>query len=196
MAENLHVRNVEFMKSGVRPEHYPESELPEIAVAGRSNVGKSSLINKLTNRRRIAKVSNTPGRTQLLNWFKVNDEFVLCDLPGYGYARVPHEVKRQWGPMIETYLEGREQLKALLLLVDVRREPGDWETQLVGWCSHHGRQVIPVVTKVDKLNRSRRGLAVRKVADSLGFNPRKVVGWSAQTGEGMEALWQSIQRAL
>ncbi|MGK0361893.1 MAG: GTP-binding protein [Bradymonadia bacterium] len=194
MAENPHVRSVEFIKSAANPIHFPETLLPEIAIAGRSNVGKSSLINKLVNRRRIARVSNTPGRTQLLNFFVVNDAFTICDLPGYGYAKVPRALKATWGKMIETYLLEREPLRALILLMDVRRTPGDFETDLIHWCSHHGHAVLPVVTKVDKLSKSKRGLAVRGIANKLGFQPRSVIGWSAVTGEGLDPLWRGVVR--
>lgn len=195
MTENLHVTRVEFIKSAVHPKHYPdEGGRPEVAVAGRSNVGKSSLINKLCNRRHLAKVSRTPGRTQLLNFFRVNDAFVLCDLPGYGYAQVPDEVRAQWGPMVEKYLTGRDTLRGLLLLVDVRREPGEWESDLVAWATQHGRAVVPVVTKVDKLAPTRRGPAVAKVARALGLPASQVVAWSSVTGEGLEDLWARITR--
>ncbi len=196
MADNRFVTKVEFVKSAVHPPDFPELELPEIAIAGRSNVGKSSLINKLVNRRQLARVSNTPGRTQLLNFFTVNDAFSLCDLPGYGYAKVPEAIRAQWGPMVERYLTQRRSLRAMLLLADVRREPGEWEAQLAEWCSAVGLAIIPVVTKVDKLSKSKRGLAIQRVARQLGFSPRRVIGWSAVTGEGLEPLWRAIQRQL
>lgn len=193
--ENPHVKRVEFIKSAVHPEDYPDlGGLPEVAVAGRSNVGKSSLINGLVNRRRLAHVSNTPGRTQLLNFYRVNDNLVLCDLPGYGYAKVSQSVKAGWGRMIETYLAKREPLRALLLLMDVRREPGDWERDLVGWMVHHGRAVVPVATKVDKLSVSKRRPAITALANTLGFSPRKVIPWSALSGEGLEDLWATVER--
>ena len=130
MAENLAVHTVVFLKSASRLSESPDTgSLPELAIAGRSNVGKSSLINRLVNRRQLARVSNTPGRTQLLNFFRVNDAFVLCDLPGYGYAKVPWELRSSWGDMIGGYLERRTPLRALLLLVDCRREPGQWERE-------------------------------------------------------------------
>lgn len=195
MAENPAVHTVRFVKSAVVKADYPDLEaMPEIAIAGRSNVGKSSLINGLLNRRRLAKVSNTPGRTQLLNFFVVNEAFGICDLPGYGYAKAPKAVRAKWGAMIETYLSERDSLRALLLLMDVRREPGEWETQLIHWASHHGFAVVPVVTKIDKLSRSRRGIAVTKIAHKLGFSPRKVLAWSALSGEGMEPLWNAVTR--
>ena len=196
MADNPFVRTSEFVKSGTRPEHYPEPELPEIAVAGRSNVGKSSLINRMVNRRRLAKVSNTPGRTQLLNFFVINGEFMLCDLPGYGYAKVPRSVQVGWGAMIERYLVGRSSLRALLVLVDCRREPGEWERELVAFCLRHGRAVIPVATKVDKLPVSQRKPALARLSQQLGLGRRGLIGWSAATGEGLEPLWQAIQRHI
>jgi GTP-binding protein len=194
MAQNPHVKRVEFIKSAVHPADYPVSELPEIAIAGRSNVGKSSLLNKLVNRRRLAKVSSTPGRTQLLNFFQVNDAFVVCDLPGYGYAKVPLAVKKTWGKMIETYLEQREPLRGLMLLMDVRRDPAEWERNLIAFCSANGRTILPVVTKVDKLPPSKRSLAIQRVAGGLGLTASQVVGWSATTGEGLELLWRRTIR--
>jgi len=187
-------RHVEFIKSATAPADYPQVGLPEIAVAGRSNVGKSSLINRLVNRKRIARVSNTPGRTQLLNFFRV-DDFVLCDLPGYGYAKVPRAIRAAWGPMIETYLREREPLRALLLLVDIRRDPGEWEAQLVGWLSAHGRAVVPVITKTDKLSSSKRWPAISRVARGLGFPRDRVIPFSSVTGEGLDLLWPAIWRA-
>ena len=176
---------------------FPETgDWPEIAVAGRSNVGKSSLINRLVNRRRIAKVSNTPGRTQLLNFFSIDERFVLCDLPGYGYANVPAAIRGGWREMIERYLSRRETLRGLLLLMDVRRTPGDWEASMVGWCTFHGQTVIPVVTKIDKLPRSRRTLAIRGIAQKLGMSERQLVAWSATTGDGLDGLWTAIDRVV
>lgn len=195
MPHNPHVNAATFIKSAVHQKDYPDTGgLPEIAVAGRSNVGKSSLINTLVNRRRLAKVSNTPGRTQLLNFFRVDDRFVLCDLPGYGYAKVPTAIKAQWGKMIETYLERREPLRGLLMLMDARREPGEFEHALVAWLSHHGRAVLPVVTRIDKLSPSKRKPAVAAIAKTLGLAPRQVVAWSAVTGDGLDVLWRRVVR--
>lgn len=195
MAENPHVRTVSFIKSAVHAKDYPDTDpLPEIAIAGRSNVGKSSLINGLVNRRRLARVSNTPGRTQLLNFFLVNEQFTLCDLPGYGFAKVPEAVQAAWGPMVEGYLERRDSLRALLLLVDVRRDPGDMELQLVQAASLYGRAVIPVATKMDKLSASKRKPALARVARGLGVSPRRLIGWSALNGEGLEPLWRAVVR--
>ena len=196
MSENPHVGRATFMTSAVAPEGYPESPLPEIAVAGRSNVGKSTLINKLVNRRRLAKVSNTPGRTQLLNFFQVDDAFTLCDLPGYGYAKVPKAVKARWGRMIENYLIQRQQLKAVLILIDVRRDVGDWERNLVGWVTANGRVAVPVITKIDKLPKSKRKLKLQELARQLGIPYRRLVGWSALSGEGLVPLWNAVMRQV
>lgn len=186
-----------FLTSAVYPKAYPDTgNLPEIAIAGRSNVGKSTLINGLVNRKRLAKVSNTPGRTQLLNFFLINEAFVLCDLPGYGYARVPAEVRRNWRPMIETYLAKREQLKLLMVLMDIRRDPGSFETDLIGWATAQGLAILPVATKLDKLSASKRKPALARVAKGLGLDSRSLFGWSATSGEGGERLWQSLMRRL
>jgi GTP-binding protein len=197
MAENLAVHSVVFLKSASRLSESPDTgSLPELAIAGRSNVGKSSLINRLVNRRQLARVSNTPGRTQLLNFFRVNDTFVLCDLPGYGYAKVPWEMRSSWGDMIGGYLERRTPLRALLLLVDCRREPGQWERDLAAFCSTRGLALVTVVTKVDKLPKSKRFESLSRIARSLGVPPEALVAFSSETGEGLDLLWRRVVRVL
>ncbi len=197
MAENPHVRTVEFVKSAVARKDWPDpAGLPEVAIAGRSNVGKSSLLNRLVNRRRLARVSNTPGRTQLLNFFRVNGAFVVCDLPGYGFAKVPTAVKAGWGPMIEGYLEGRTPLRVLMLLVDCRREPGAWEIGLVTYCSQRGLALLPVVTKIDKVPKSQRFPTLARIGGTLGLPAEQLVAFSAETGEGLELLWRRLGRLL
>ena len=197
MKELHFARTAAFITSAVYPKAYPDTDnLPEVAIAGRSNVGKSTLINGLVNQKRLAKVSNTPGRTQLLNFFLINEAFVLCDLPGYGYAKVPAAVRRNWRPMIETYLSQRVPLKLLMLLVDVRRDPGEFETDLIGWASAHGLAILPVATKLDKLSASKVKPALRRVAGGLGVDPRDLIGWSAITGKGGEQLWRTLLRRL
>ena len=134
------IKSSEFVTSAVKPSQYPEALHPEAAFAGRSNVGKSSLINTLVNRKRLVKTSSTPGRTQLINFFSVNDRLSLVDLPGYGYAKVPASVTRNWGPMIETYLKGRETLKAVVLIMDVRRIPRIEEQNFIDWLALYHRR--------------------------------------------------------
>lgn len=197
MADNPHVKTVAFLKSAVARKDWPDTAgLPEVAIAGRSNVGKSSLINRLVNRRQLARVSNTPGRTQLLNFFSVNEQFVICDLPGYGFAKVPGKIKEAWAPMIEGYLEGREPLRVLMLLLDCRREPGEWETGLVTYCSQRGLALLPVVTKIDKVSKAQRFPTLARIGRTLGLPAESLTAFSAETGEGLESLWQRLTGLL
>jgi len=150
------IKSAEFIKSAAKSSHYPPAQLPEIVFAGRSNVGKSSLINILVNRKRLAKTSSTPGRTQLINFFEINAELVFVDIPGFGYAKVPAAIRRSWAPMIETYLATRRTLKGLVLIMDSRRTPGLEESALVDWLNRHQIATVLVLTKIDKLSRSRQ----------------------------------------
>lgn len=190
------VKTAEFITSAVKPQHYPPADHPEIAFAGRSNVGKSSLINKLVNRRHLVKTSNTPGRTQLINFFRINNTVSFVDLPGYGYARVPMAVKRKWGPMIETYLASRPTLVGVILIVDIRRVPGQEEHDLVRWLDHHRRPYRIVVTKADKLSRNKQVRPLRVIAEQFGCNRDHLLLFSAKTGLGLEALWRALDAML
>lgn len=188
------IKTAEFIKSAEKKEHYPLAELPEVAFAGRSNVGKSSLINVLVNRKRLVKTSSTPGRTQLINFFCINDTYSLVDLPGFGYAKVPMHIRKNWGPMIETYLSTRETLVCVVLLIDIRRDsPGDGEQDLIRWLDYYQIPVIIVLTKADKLKINKRKQQHRKVADILGLAPKELVLFSAKTRMGREILWQRIE---
>lgn len=191
------IRDVQFVKSGTRPEHYPDSALPEIAFAGRSNAGKSSLMNKLVNRKDIVKVSNTPGRTQLLSWFLVNQRMHLCDLPGYGFARVPGAMKASWGKMIETYLKGRETLTALVLITDVRRGFEDDDRMLLEAAAGFGLHCILVATKIDRITRNDLRNRQTAISREMQLNPERDVVWfSAKTGAGRDELWRRIDGLL
>lgn len=190
------VKTAEFVKSAVRPGDYPPAEWPEIAFAGRSNVGKSSLINTLVNRRGLVRTSSTPGRTQLLNFFAVNGSLMLVDLPGYGFAKVPLEVKRQWGPMVRTYLEGRPVLKALVLLFDLRRVPGEEDLQLLDWLEDASIPTIPVLTKVDKVGRAQRDRQLKPILEATGLPRDAFTFFSAVTREGKDEVWARIAAAL
>ena len=190
------VKSSEFITSAVKPSQYPPADLPEIAFAGRSNVGKSSLINKLVNRRRLVKTSSTPGRTQLINFFLINQRFRFVDLPGYGYAKVPAGVRRQWGAMIETYLTRRPCLRGLVLIVDIRRTPGRQEDDLLHWLDHHGIACRVVATKADKLSRNKQIRPLRAVAARLGIADEALTLFSAKSGLGLAAVWGQIEDML
>jgi len=190
------IRSAEFVKSATQPSNYPESTLPEVAFAGRSNVGKSTLVNSLVNRRKLVRTSSTPGRTQLLNFFDINGEFTLVDLPGYGFAKVPVAIKKSWGPMIRTYLEQRTNLKALVMLFDIRRIPREEDLQLLDWLEEFMIPTIPVITKVDKVSRNQRGKHVRQIAEATGLPKDAFSLFSGLSGEGRDEVWERIEQAF
>lgn len=192
----MKIVSTEFVKSATRPVNYPESDLPEIAFAGRSNVGKSSLINVLVNRRNLVRTSSTPGRTQLINFFDINSTFSLVDLPGYGFAKVPLAVKKQWGPMMRTYLETRENLRAVVFIFDIRRVPREEDIQMLDWLEEFSVPTIPVVTKIDKLARGQRDRHLHQIAEASGLPKDAFTLFSAQSREGKEAIWELIESAL
>ncbi len=187
------IKSAEFVTSAPGPEAYPQPALPEIAFAGRSNVGKSSLINTLVNRRRLVKTSSTPGRTQLINFFNINDRIMLVDLPGYGYAKVPEAVRKKWGPMIETYLSTREVLRGVVVIMDIRRIPGRGETDLFNWLSRFHIPAVPVITKADKLSRPKQDKARAAIARKLSVRPADLILFSAKSRLGKEAVWEALK---
>jgi len=182
-----------FLKSAFHEKHYPPPDKPEIAVAGRSNVGKSSLINVLVNRKGIAKTSSKPGRTQALNFFFADNRFYLVDLPGYGYARVPLAVKKSWGKMVETYLMTRPNLKAVLVILDIRRDPTRGDRDLLNWLKQYGIGVILVLTKTDKLSKTQNISRTKRIDSQLAglFSERPVL-FSSKTRVGREEIWRKI----
>jgi len=190
----MKINAAEFYKSFFKCADLPAPELPEIAFAGRSNVGKSSLINKLLNRRGIAKTSSTPGRTQSINFILANQALFLVDLPGYGYAKVPLEVKKHWGRLIQDYLRQRACLKLLVLIVDARRTGTDDEKLFVQWLDQHAIPWMLVLTKTDKLKNAERARARRHWQDFLGTG--NAVDFSAVSGEGRDKIWRVIEAAL
>ena len=189
----MKIKSAEFVTSAVKPAQYPAPEFPEIAFAGRSNVGKSSLINTLVNRKRLVKTSTTPGRTQLINFFIVNADLMLVDLPGFGYAKVPAAVKKQWGPMIETYLSGRPSLKAVVLLMDLRRTPGIEELAFMDWLQQYGVASVPVLTKADKLSKTEQIKQRKRIAEALERTVESLILFSAKTGLGRETIWRQLE---
>jgi GTP-binding protein len=188
------IQSAEFITSATQPSQYPPASLPEIAFAGKSNVGKSSLINTLVNRRHLVKTSTTPGRTQLINFFNVNDALVFVDLPGYGYAKVPVAIQKRWKPMVETYLSGRTTLKAAVLMMDIRRVPDDKDRYLIQWLAHYQIPVIYVLTKSDKLTRAQQIRQLALIADATGIPQNHIILFSAKTRTGKELIWEAIER--
>ena len=194
--KKMHVKSTVFIKSATKPAQYPESDLPEIAFAGRSNVGKSSLINVLVNRKKLVRTSSTPGRTQLINFFDVNEAFTLVDLPGYGFAKVPLDVKRQWGPMMETYLSSRANLQCVVLILDIRRIPRDEDLQMLTWLRTFSVPPLLVVTKCDKVSKNERERQMGLIAKELGVSKSELIPFSALSREGLDEIWIRIEKLL
>lgn len=192
----MEVKKAEFIKSAVKPKDYPPPELPEVAFVGRSNVGKSSLINVIANRKALVRTSSTPGRTQLINFFDINGILTLVDLPGYGYAKAPPELRKQWGPMIETYLAKRDSLRAVVLILDIRRVPSDGDHQMLGWLTHYGIPPIIVLTKCDKLSKTERAKQIGLIAADIKRDKSELFLFSALSRDGREDIWKEIVRLL
>ena len=186
------IKSAEFVTSAAKKFQYPPAALPEIAFAGRSNVGKSSLINTLVNRKRLVKTSSTPGRTQLINFFDINNNLTFVDLPGYGYARVPVSVQKKWGPMIETYLSSRKTLKGVVIIMDIRRQPREEEQNLIGWLDHFSIAQILVLTKTDKLSKTKLIKQQDAIVRALAVEQEEVILFSAKTRRGKDAVWDAI----
>jgi len=187
--------DVEFIKSAFQEKHYPPPDRPEIAFAGKSNVGKSSLINTLVNRRKLARTSSTPGRTQAINFFRFGKSLYLVDLPGYGFAKVPINVKRSWGLMVEDYLRARESLKGVVVILDIRRDPSEGDENLINWLNYYHIEPIVVLTKADKISRQQ----TRKRANLIVTGLKTVsfsepVIFSSLTRQGVPELWQLINK--
>lgn len=175
----------------------PKNTLPEVAFAGKSNVGKSSLINGLVNRKALARTSSQPGKTQTINFYNVNGEVYFVDLPGYGYAKVSAEIKAKWGKMIENYLQKSDVLKAVFLLIDIRHEPSANDVTMYDWICHNGFQPIIIATKVDKLKRSQIQKHVKMIKQTLKTSPdTPVIPFSAQTKQGREEIWAVIEEYM
>lgn len=186
MKLNLH--DSEFLLSAVNDSHYPAHELPEIALVGRSNVGKSSLINTLVNRKKFARTSGQPGRTQTLNFYRV-DQLVIVDLPGYGFAKVPEHVRKSWQPMIEGYLKGRPNLRGVIQLVDIRHKPTKDDIMMCSWLQQMGTPFLVVATKADKVSRGQHSRHLKIIRDILGV---KAIPFSAETRLGADEILYRI----
>ena len=190
------VGSAEFIGAIARPGQPHPARLPQIAIAGRSNVGKSTLLNRLVGRKSLARTSKQPGRTQEINFFRIDDRFLLVDLPGYGFAKAPKSVRDRWGPLIESYLSGTEELLGIVLLVDARHGLTKEDERMVGYLADTGIPTLFALTKIDKLNRSGRVKAERKLRASLGIDEDQMLPTSGRTGEGVDALWDSLMELL
>ncbi len=180
------------MKSAVVPDDYAETDLPEIAFVGRSNVGKSSLINKLLNRRSLAKTSSTPGKTRLINFFLINDNLVFVDLPGYGYAKVSKQERVALGKMVDRYLSGRTTLKAVVVLQNMRRDQTEMDRTMIQMVRQYGISVVVVLTKADKFSRNGQAKRLKELQPALADLERPHLLFSSTSGAGREELWEEI----
>jgi GTP-binding protein len=196
-AEPLVIRNVEFIGGMAGVEGWrPESALPEIAFAGRSNVGKSSLLNSLVRRKSFARVSRTPGRTREINFFRINNGFVLADLPGYGYAKISKERKAEWRPLIESYLRRTTQLRGIVLLLDIRRDPSDDDRAMLDFLAELEVPTIVALTKTDKLSRSAAQARAGEISRALLLESDQVIPFSSHSGEGRVELLEAITQLV
>ncbi len=195
--EPLVIRSLEFIGGMASAGGWrPEPTMPEVAFAGRSNVGKSSLLNRLVHRKKLARVSNTPGRTREVNFFKINGQFVFVDLPGYGYARVSKERRAEWKPLIESYLRSSPQLRGIVELLDARHDPTADDLQMLDFLGELGVPTIVVLTKIDKLTPRERSMRASERVVQLGLDSDQVIPFSAVTGEGRDSLAEAIEALL
>jgi GTP-binding protein len=190
----MKIKTAVFLKSATHHIHYPKEDLPEIAFIGRSNVGKSSLINTLVHRKKFARTSSTPGKTRTINFYEINGEFRFVDLPGYGFAKVSKRMRKEWKEMVEMYVRKRNNIKGVIVVLDARRKPDELDELLYEWLGEEGFIYITVVTKVDKL--SRNGLSRQVVVIKMSLHIDELITFSAVTKEGRNRLWGEIRRFL
>ena len=187
----MKIHSAEFLLSASTTRQFPAATLPEIAFAGRSNVGKSTLINSLLNRKKLVKTSATPGKTQLINFFKINDQFYFVDLPGYGYAKVPESVRRKWQNLVEAYLSERETLRNVVLIIDCRHNPTVQDRQLLEWLEYYQRPSLIVASKIDKLKRGQVQKHLQKIKHDLSIESVPLGHSSMQYGR-REEIWKKL----
>jgi len=191
------IKDCRFLVSAVSKDQYPRGQLPEIAFAGRSNVGKSSLINSLVNRKNLVKVSSTPGKTRTINFFIVNDKLILVDLPGYGYAEVSKSEKMKWAPMIEEYLKNRENLKSVVLLVDIRHKPTSDDKMMYDFIKYYKEKVIIVATKRDKISNNTVQKNLNIIRETLGTDEKDIlIPYSSENHLGRKELWGELLKTI
>jgi GTP-binding protein len=191
---SFRIKSATYIKSVSDLKSLPKDQLPEIAFAGRSNVGKSSALNRLVNVKNLAKISSTPGKTRLINFFLINKNLYFVDLPGYGYAKAPQSMRQSWGKLIEDYLKKRENLKGTVLLIDARRGLLEPDLQLSEWLDFYEKNKLIVLTKTDKLSRSVLLLNVKKICQALNLSSDSLVLFSAKTGEGKDKIFKWIEQ--
>ncbi len=190
----MKIKSADIVISAVKPEQYPEQDLPEFALAGRSNVGKSSFINKLLNRKSLARTSSKPGKTQTLNFYLINEAFHFVDVPGYGYAKVSKSERAAWGKMIETYLTKREQLRAVLLIVDLRHPPTKDDVMMYQFLKHYDLPCIIINTKADKVPKSKWQKHIKITKETLELDPNdEIILFSSETGYGQDKAWAVLE---
>lgn len=194
--EELVISSAEFITSATRPEQYPREDLPEMAFAGRSNVGKSSLINCLVQRKKLVRTSRTPGRTQLINFFKINNTFMFVDLPGYGYAKVSQSLRATWGPMVEAYFDSRKNLFGAVQIMDLRHPPTQDDVILWNWLKDIKVPAIPILTKADKLSRTNWKPLADAAGKIIGIPPADFIFFSAETRQGKDRLLRKIKELM
>ncbi|HLR80509.1 MAG TPA: ribosome biogenesis GTP-binding protein YihA/YsxC [Bacillota bacterium] len=193
----MKITSAEFIVSAVNTQQYPDDRLPEIALAGRSNVGKSSFINRMIQRKGLAKTSSKPGKTRTINFYKINESFYFADVPGYGYAQVSKKERDEWGPMMEEYFQLRESLRAVVLVVDIRHTPTNDDVLMYDFLKHFDLPAIVVATKVDKIKRGKRPKHIKKIVHKLRVEREDaVIPFSAETGEGKEKVWSTLKSFL
>lgn len=193
----MNVTHAELTKVAVNPEQYPQEGWPEFALAGRSNVGKSSFINRMMNRKSLARTSSKPGKTQTLNFYGINEKLFFVDVPGYGYAKVSKKEREAWGRMIEHYFEKREQLKAAIHIVDIRHEPTKDDQLMYDWFKYYDIPVIIVATKCDKIAKGKWQKHIKMVKDGLKVQqPDRIYAFSSETGYGKEDVWRAISEFI
>jgi GTP-binding protein len=188
----LEIRSVNLYRAAYRPADFPRDDRPQFAIVGKSNVGKSSLINALLKRKKVARVSRTPGKTQAVHFYLVNERFYIVDLPGYGYAKVPRQIAASWGELVRSYLETSEALRVIFLLLDVRRAPGPQDRQMLDWIESAGIDAVLVLTKSDKLSGTQLSRSRTAIASDLGRAADDLIAFSVVTKHGIEKLRREI----
>lgn len=193
----MKISHAEIITSAVSEKQYPKDQLPEIAMAGRSNVGKSSFINRMIQRRNLVRTSSKPGKTQTLNFYKINEAFYFVDVPGYGYAKISKTEREKWGAMMEEYFQSRETLKVVVLITDIRHKPTEDDIQMYDYLKHFSLPVIVIATKLDKIKKNQRTNYLKRTEQTLNLAPDDfLIPFSAETGAGKDDTWRALAQFI